>query len=143
MSAWDTLHVCPLCEQFVSAAHKVKQISIWYEASNAVKCTAESLINHFTLSSVRGPRRLANQIPDEILQDPELQQAIRALPANYNFEIHKTVWRVRQANSKRGERRVLMKSFHCVSSKWNKSIYTLNLTKLVLEGPFIHQELEF
>ncbi|XP_068173683.1 2-(3-amino-3-carboxypropyl)histidine synthase subunit 1 [Antennarius striatus] len=50
---------------------------------------------------VRGPRRVANQIPDEILQDPELQEAIKALPANYNFEIHKTVWRVRQANSKR------------------------------------------
>ncbi|KAM6988172.1 2-(3-amino-3-carboxypropyl)histidine synthase subunit 1 [Tautogolabrus adspersus] len=51
--------------------------------------------------TVRGPRRVANQIPDEILQDPELQEAIKALPANYNFEIHKTVWRLRQANSKR------------------------------------------
>ncbi|XP_027136512.1 2-(3-amino-3-carboxypropyl)histidine synthase subunit 1 isoform X1 [Larimichthys crocea] len=50
---------------------------------------------------LRGPRRVANQIPNEILQDPELQEAIKALPANYNFEIHKTVWRVRQANSKR------------------------------------------
>ncbi|XP_071395883.1 2-(3-amino-3-carboxypropyl)histidine synthase subunit 1 [Centroberyx affinis] len=52
-------------------------------------------------TTVRGPRRVANQIPDEILQDPELQEAIKALPANYNFEIHKTVWRVRQANAKR------------------------------------------
>ncbi|XP_008291968.1 diphthamide biosynthesis protein 1-like [Stegastes partitus] len=51
--------------------------------------------------AARGPRRVANQIPDEILQDPELQEAIKALPANYNFEIHKTVWRVRQANAKR------------------------------------------
>ncbi|XP_048121408.1 2-(3-amino-3-carboxypropyl)histidine synthase subunit 1 isoform X4 [Alosa alosa] len=51
--------------------------------------------------NVRGPRRVANQIPDEILTDPELQEAIRALPANYNFEIHKTVWRVRQAKAKR------------------------------------------
>uniref|UniRef100_A0A667Y6S7 2-(3-amino-3-carboxypropyl)histidine synthase subunit 1 n=1 Tax=Myripristis murdjan TaxID=586833 RepID=A0A667Y6S7_9TELE len=48
-----------------------------------------------------GPRRVANQIPDEILQDPELQEAIRVLPANYNFEIHKTVWRVREAKAKR------------------------------------------
>lgn len=64
---------------------------------------AKSSINHFTSCPVRGPRRVANQIPDEILQDPELQEAIKALPANYNFEIHKTVWRVRQANSKRGE----------------------------------------
>uniref|UniRef100_A0A096MAV3 2-(3-amino-3-carboxypropyl)histidine synthase subunit 1 n=1 Tax=Poecilia formosa TaxID=48698 RepID=A0A096MAV3_POEFO len=49
----------------------------------------------------RGPRRVANQIPDEILQDPELQEAIKVLPSNYNFEIHKTVWRVRQAKAKR------------------------------------------
>uniref|UniRef100_H3BXC6 2-(3-amino-3-carboxypropyl)histidine synthase subunit 1 n=1 Tax=Tetraodon nigroviridis TaxID=99883 RepID=H3BXC6_TETNG len=50
---------------------------------------------------VRGPRRVANQIPDDILQDLELQEAVKVLPANYNFEIHKTVWRVRQAKSKR------------------------------------------
>ncbi|XP_059370293.1 2-(3-amino-3-carboxypropyl)histidine synthase subunit 1 isoform X1 [Carassius carassius] len=50
---------------------------------------------------VRGPRRVANQIPDEILKDPELIEAIKALPANYNFEIHKTIWRVRQAKAKR------------------------------------------
>ncbi|XP_008307600.2 2-(3-amino-3-carboxypropyl)histidine synthase subunit 1 [Cynoglossus semilaevis] len=52
-------------------------------------------------SAVRGPRRVANQIPDEILQNPELQEAVKALPQNYNFEIHKTVWRVRQAKAKR------------------------------------------
>ncbi|XP_047247429.1 2-(3-amino-3-carboxypropyl)histidine synthase subunit 1 isoform X1 [Girardinichthys multiradiatus] len=51
--------------------------------------------------TVRGPRRVANQIPDEILQDPELQEAIKVLPPNYNFEIHKTVWRVRQAKAKK------------------------------------------
>uniref|UniRef100_A0A8C9WT25 2-(3-amino-3-carboxypropyl)histidine synthase subunit 1 n=1 Tax=Scleropages formosus TaxID=113540 RepID=A0A8C9WT25_SCLFO len=50
---------------------------------------------------MRGPRRVANQIPDEILNDPELQQAVRALPANYNFEIYKTVWRARQAKARR------------------------------------------
>lgn len=52
---------------------------------------------------VRGPRKVANQIPDEILKDPELLEAIGVLPSNYNFEIHKTVWRVRQAKAKRGE----------------------------------------
>ncbi|XP_016137666.1 diphthamide biosynthesis protein 1-like [Sinocyclocheilus grahami] len=51
---------------------------------------------------VRGPRRVANQIPDEILNDPELNEAIKALPASYNFEIHKTIWRVRNAKAKRG-----------------------------------------
>lgn len=48
-----------------------------------------------------GPRRVANQIPEEILNDPELQDAIKALPPNYNFEIHKTVWRVREAKANR------------------------------------------
>uniref|UniRef100_A0A673JNL7 2-(3-amino-3-carboxypropyl)histidine synthase subunit 1 n=1 Tax=Sinocyclocheilus rhinocerous TaxID=307959 RepID=A0A673JNL7_9TELE len=52
-------------------------------------------------TNVRGPRRVANHIPDEILKDPELIKAIKALPANYNFEIHKTIWRVRQAKAKR------------------------------------------
>lgn len=50
---------------------------------------------------MRGPRRIANQIPEEILNDPELQDAIKALPPNYNFEIHKTVWRVREAKASR------------------------------------------
>lgn len=49
----------------------------------------------------RGPRRVINQIPEEILKDPEINEAILVLPSNYNFEIHKTIWRVRQANSKR------------------------------------------
>ncbi|KAK3531716.1 hypothetical protein QTP70_025947 [Hemibagrus guttatus] len=51
--------------------------------------------------TVKGPRRVANQIPDEILKDPELQEAVSVLPSNYNFEIHKTIWRVRQAKAKR------------------------------------------
>jgi 2-(3-amino-3-carboxypropyl)histidine synthase len=36
-----------------------------------------------------------NQIPDDIRNDPALNAAIAQLPINYNFEIHKTVWRVR------------------------------------------------
>lgn len=46
-------------------------------------------------------RRMANQIPEEIQNDPELTKAMEQLPWNYNFEIRKTVWRIRQANSKR------------------------------------------
>lgn len=48
------------------------------------------------------PGRRANQIPDEILNDPVLNQRIAtALPKNYNFEIHKTVWRIRNNCSRR------------------------------------------
>ncbi|KAG0000027.1 Diphthamide biosynthesis protein 1, partial [Entomortierella chlamydospora] len=45
--------------------------------------------------------RVANQIPDEILNDAKLNLAIEQLPANYSFEIHKTVWSVRKAGAKK------------------------------------------
>lgn len=35
--------------------------------------------------------RIANQIPDEILNDEKLAAAMSSLPPNYNFEIHKMV----------------------------------------------------
>ena len=47
------------------------------------------------------PIRSVNRIPDDILNDNELNQAIGILPNNYNFEIHKTVWNIRRANAKR------------------------------------------
>lgn len=47
--------------------------------------------------------RLANQIPPEILNNPQLQAAVQALPSNYNFEIPKTIWRIQQAQAKKGE----------------------------------------
>ncbi|KAM9320295.1 2-(3-amino-3-carboxypropyl)histidine synthase subunit 1 [Gastrophryne carolinensis] len=46
-------------------------------------------------------RRVANQIPDEISQNPLLLAAISVLPQNYNFEIPKTIWRIHQASAKR------------------------------------------
>ncbi|KAM9209436.1 2-(3-amino-3-carboxypropyl)histidine synthase subunit 1 [Dugong dugon] len=50
----------------------------------------------------RVPRgRLANQIPPEILNNPQLQAAIQVLPSNYNFEIPKTIWRIQQAQAKK------------------------------------------
>uniref|UniRef100_G1T4J1 2-(3-amino-3-carboxypropyl)histidine synthase subunit 1 n=2 Tax=Oryctolagus cuniculus TaxID=9986 RepID=G1T4J1_RABIT len=50
----------------------------------------------------RVPRsRLANQIPPDILNNPQLQAAIQVLPSNYNFEIPKTIWRIRQAQAKK------------------------------------------
>ena len=45
--------------------------------------------------------KLANRIPVEILEDKQLNEAIGILPANYEFEIHKTVWHIRRANATR------------------------------------------
>jgi len=47
--------------------------------------------------AVKG-RRARRTIPDDILNDPELAAAASALPANYSFEIHKTVWKLRDAS---------------------------------------------
>ena len=44
--------------------------------------------------------RLANRIPDDIAQNEALTEAIRVLPPNYNFEIRKTLWKLRQAEAK-------------------------------------------
>ena len=36
-----------------------------------------------------------NRIPEEILNDPEIKRDAAVLPQNYNFEIPKTIWKVR------------------------------------------------
>ncbi|XP_067864562.1 2-(3-amino-3-carboxypropyl)histidine synthase subunit 1 isoform X2 [Heptranchias perlo] len=73
-------------------------------ATAGLELTVPSSIGTKNRSKARaaGPhRRVANQIPEEILNDKELQEAVRALPSNYNFEIYKTVWRIKQAQAKR------------------------------------------
>ncbi len=49
----------------------------------------------------RPKRKIARQIPDDILNNSDLNAAIELLPQNYNFEVHKTIWRIRQTGSKR------------------------------------------
>jgi 2-(3-amino-3-carboxypropyl)histidine synthase len=46
------------------------------------------------------PTQIAHQIPTEILDDVHLNAAIRQLPSNYSFEIHKTVHHVRKNGAK-------------------------------------------
>lgn len=46
-------------------------------------------------------RRVMNQVPDDILNDADLNEAIKLLPSNYNFEVHKTVWNIRKNSAKR------------------------------------------
>ncbi|KAI8973608.1 putative diphthamide synthesis protein-domain-containing protein [Mycotypha africana] len=67
--------------------------------------TGEGSIEEAAVGFARAPRsrtsRVANQIPDEILNDPLLNKAVESFPSNYNFEIHKTVWRVRKSGAKK------------------------------------------
>ena len=51
------------------------------------------------LAQKRPIRRALNQIPTEILEDEELNEAIKLLPHNYNFEIHKCIWNIRKNNA--------------------------------------------
>jgi diphthamide synthase subunit DPH2 len=41
-------------------------------------------------------RQKKNVIPDSILHNDALNDAIKLLPTNYNFEIHKSIWRVQK-----------------------------------------------
>ncbi|OCK80840.1 hypothetical protein K432DRAFT_352250 [Lepidopterella palustris CBS 459.81] len=52
---------------------------------------------------VAQPRRTAralNNIPASILEDKDINEAIALLPPNYNFEIHKTIHRIRTSGAK-------------------------------------------
>ncbi|XP_014248416.1 2-(3-amino-3-carboxypropyl)histidine synthase subunit 1 [Cimex lectularius] len=42
-----------------------------------------------------------NKIPDDILNNFDLNESIKSLPSNYNFEVHKTVWRIKSLEAKR------------------------------------------
>jgi len=44
--------------------------------------------------------RLAAQIPQSLLDDPDLARHISVLPSNYNFELYKTIWRIREAGAR-------------------------------------------
>jgi 2-(3-amino-3-carboxypropyl)histidine synthase len=41
-----------------------------------------------------------SKIPESITQNKELNEIIQRLSPNYNFEIHKTIWRVQLAKAK-------------------------------------------
>lgn len=67
-----------------------------------MQTNAENPRKRFTAGkeSEAGPSRprMANAVPAEILEDASLNQAIASiLPANYNFEIHKTIHHIRKA----------------------------------------------
>ncbi|EWC47540.1 diphthamide biosynthesis protein 1 [Drechslerella stenobrocha 248] len=60
-----------------------------------------SIENAVQVAPRRQTGRAAAQIPAEILEDPALNEAIALLPANYNFELHKTVHHIRKHSARR------------------------------------------
>jgi 2-(3-amino-3-carboxypropyl)histidine synthase len=60
--------------------------------------TETSVLNHRTTKKKTTVTQL---VPESILNNAILNEMIeKALPSNYNFEIHKTIWRIRQSNAK-------------------------------------------
>ena len=56
----------------------------------------EEVNNHHVSRPTRVVRKPKNSIPEELLNNAKLNEAISVLPSNYNFEIHKSVWKVLQ-----------------------------------------------
>ncbi|XP_054716079.1 2-(3-amino-3-carboxypropyl)histidine synthase subunit 1-like [Uloborus diversus] len=48
----------------------------------------------------RSTRKSVSGVPAEISENPQLLDALSVLPQNYNFEIPKTIWRIKKTNSK-------------------------------------------
>jgi len=65
-----------------STAAKPRKRFVGSRAGPSSKALASSVISH--------------QVPQDILQDVQLNNAIMALPSNYSFEIHKTIHHVRK-----------------------------------------------
>ncbi|CAN8002784.1 unnamed protein product [Ixodes hexagonus] len=69
-------------------------------SSAATAVTVLANPNRKVFTGKSGPRT-TSQVPTEISQDPELLEALRCLPSNYNFEVPKTIWRIRQLQARR------------------------------------------
>lgn len=76
------------------AFKKVGYIARYNESSQAN-------IDQYPIAAPRRTPRTLNQVPPEILEDPEIQAAIELLPKNYSFEIPKTIHRIRSSGAKR------------------------------------------
>jgi 2-(3-amino-3-carboxypropyl)histidine synthase len=78
------------------------------EDSGAIQgvCALSSLFpppapsNNYTVAQPRRPPRALNNIPPNILNDESINAAVSLLPANYSFEIPKTIHRIRSSGAK-------------------------------------------
>lgn len=70
------------------------------QPSNAAKPKKRFVGSKSTRPSKLGAQSVVtNQIPQEIFNDDQLNAAIKQLPANYSFEIHKTIHHIRKNNA--------------------------------------------
>ena len=72
------------------------------EAQGTVTNSASS--SSVVVKRVRPARLRQRTIPQDILENTALMEAIKLLPANYNFEIPKILWRIRQGREEEEEK---------------------------------------
>lgn len=70
------------------------------EMGKEVVCTKPVTVKATTARKIVSGRPPNSQIPDELLIDPDLKDAISQLPSNYNFEIYKTIRRIKTLDAK-------------------------------------------
>jgi hypothetical protein len=51
-------------------------------------------------TGAKSKAKMLHNIPESITKNVELNEAIALLPSNYNFEVHKTVHRIKEAGAK-------------------------------------------
>eukprot|EP00252_Welwitschia_mirabilis_P006991 TRINITY_DN1798_c0_g1_i1.p1 TRINITY_DN1798_c0_g1~~TRINITY_DN1798_c0_g1_i1.p1 ORF type:complete len:466 (+),score=64.61 TRINITY_DN1798_c0_g1_i1:261-1658(+) len=71
------------------------------DAAALQNCDKKEISSHRPTPKAPPRRFVRQQIPDSVLNDPALKLAIAVLPSNYNLEIPKCIWRIRQAGAKR------------------------------------------
>jgi 2-(3-amino-3-carboxypropyl)histidine synthase len=87
-----------------ASAKKIRFVGKRKAAENAASDEAsgvKTVVKRTAGPSVAKAAPAASQIPKELLEDPDLLEALKILPSNYNFEIPKTIWRLRQAKASR------------------------------------------
>jgi len=67
-------------------------------STSAAATEKNPLLSH---GSLLPPPRSTSQVPEDILHDPKLAAAMSRLPSNYDFEVPKTIWRLRTLKAKR------------------------------------------
>ncbi|KAL6929970.1 Diphthamide biosynthesis protein 1 [Hanseniaspora valbyensis] len=84
-----------------STANSDKKPIVTKGSLEGEEITTTSLVKQPRARVRRPAGHLLNQIPKEILENEELNEAIKLLPSNYNFEIHKTIYNLNKHKVKR------------------------------------------
>jgi 2-(3-amino-3-carboxypropyl)histidine synthase len=84
-----------------AAAHAATAVAA-QSPSSAVKQSKKRFVGIKSAQPSRPgvPISVISQIPQDILLNAQLNDAIKQLPSNYSFEIHKTIHHIRKNNSK-------------------------------------------